>query len=304
MAITEIQPTLPPEGAFTDPELNFIDESPRGFFPENQDSNWGWKRKVFTDQIQVAFDQLNLIFSEIFPQSSQEYLDEWEEAVGLPQNPTNKTLQLRRAMVLNRLRGGPFTRKQRREIVESYITATFGDPILLLPPGHPLTVGGSPLYNEVGDVSQLYMIVEAVELFTYTVRIKTAMAIDQLALERDLHWFTPAGIFIIFDYAWEGKFPTESGTGSDSISGRRISVADTGVAAEGVLYRGTDTGTSTDVATVGITRTETGTASAETATIPAKKFTVTDEIFSMDIAPVSNPVVTDTGQAFDDATQT
>jgi Concanavalin A-like lectin/glucanases superfamily len=81
------QPTLPPEGSFTDPELNFIDESPPGFFPENQDSNWGYRRKVFSDQVQDLYNQLFLIFSERFPQTSEFYLDEWERMVGLPPAP-------------------------------------------------------------------------------------------------------------------------------------------------------------------------------------------------------------------------
>jgi hypothetical protein len=301
MALVDIQPTLPPEGEFTNPELNFIDESPRGFFPENQDSNWGWKRKIFTDKIQVAFLQLETIFSEIFPASSQDYLDEWEEAVGLPQSPSNKTLAQRRAMVINRLRGGPFTRTQRRAIVESYITATFGDPILLLPPGHALSVGGSPLYNEPGDAAQLYMILETVEQFKYEVRIKTAMALDQLGLERDLKWFTPAGIQIIFNYAWEGKFPTETGTAADSISGRRIAVQETGIGSEAYGVRGTDAGSGADTGKLGQVRTETGT-STETASITKYLFTVEDSGTSREIA---SPIrVLDTGTGTDFASKT
>jgi hypothetical protein len=231
------QPILPTEIQFTDAEFNFLDESPRGFFPENQDSNWGYRRKVYSDVIWELYQQIEFIYGEMFPTTTQELMDEWERLVGLPQNPTNKTLGQRRQMVLNRLRGGPFTRTQRRAIVESYITETFGDPILLLPPGVPMLVGGQPLYNEAGDISQLYMIVETIEQFKYEVRIKTGMAIDTIGLERDLKWYTPAGLEIIFNYAWEGKFPTDSGTGTDSIGNRKIVVGDFGT--------GTDTGIQT-----------------------------------------------------------
>jgi Uncharacterised protein conserved in bacteria (DUF2313) len=305
MVITP-QPTLPPEELFTDPEFNFMEESPRGFFPENQDSNWGYRRKVFSDVIWEIYQQLHLIYSEIFPASSQTYLDEWEYMVGLPQNPANKTLQQRRVMVMNRLRGGPFTRTQRRNIVESYITATFGDPIILLPPGHGMEIGGSPLYNEPGDVRQLYMIVETIPSFQYEVRIKTGMALDQVGLERDLRWYTPAGIFIIFNYAWEGKFPIESGTGVDSIASRKITTEDTGIGSEGVRYTGIDTGVGTDTGIVGIDRTDTG-AGVDTALAPIAKFDLNDEITSVDLGWQGKRDVTpdaDAGIGTDNGVQT
>lgn len=302
MTITP-QPTLPTEELFTDPEFNFMEESPRGFFPENQDSNWGYKRKVFSDVIWEIYQQFHLIYSEIFPASSQTYLDEWEYMVGLPQNPANKTLQQRRVMVLNRLRGGPFTRTQRRNIVESYITATFGDPIILLPPGHGLEIAGTPLYNEPGDVTQLYMIVETVPSFQYEVRIKTGMALDQVGLERDLRWYTPAGIFIIFNYAWEGKFPVESGVGVDAIASRRISVEDAGTGAEGVRYTGIDSGVGTDTSKVGLDRSDTGTGVEGAVTLKAVMI-VDDEPIAEDDISALRAVDVDTGTGSDTATKT
>jgi hypothetical protein len=301
MALTEIQPTLPPEGAFTNPELNFIDESPRGFFPENQDSNWGWKRKVYTDEIQELFDQLELIYAEAFPQTSQEFLDEWEFMVGLPQSPQNKTLAQRRSRVINRLRGGPFTRTMRREIIESYITATFGDPILLLPPGVEMIVAGQPLYNEPGDVTQLYMVLETVEQFQYEVRIKSGMGIDQVGLERDLRHFTPAGIFIIFNYAWEGKFPTDAGTSVDDISSRVISVAEAGTGVEAIGKDDTDTATATDIAQIAIAFTDEAT-STETAEVPTAQFEVDEGGFGTSSENLER-TLDDTGTGTDDATK-
>jgi Bacteriophage Mu-like, Gp48 len=282
MTITQ-QPTLPPEDLFTDPEFNFMEESPRGFFPENQDSNWGLKRKVFSDVIWELNRQLHTIYSEIFPTTSQTFLDEWEETTGLPQNPASKTLGQRRQAVLNRLRGGPFTRTQRRNIVESYITATFGGPIIFLPPGVEMLVGGQPLYNEPGDVKQLYMILETVEQFKYEVRIKTGMALDQVGLERDLRWFTPAGLFIIFNYGWEGKFPVDSGTLVDSISGRKITATDFGIGSEGIRYTASDTGVGTEISNIGIANTQLAT-SIDTGTVKVTQDTVEEFASGIDLA--------------------
>ena len=266
-----IQPILPEEINFTDPELNFMDESPRGFFPENQDSNWGWKRKVFSDVMWDVYAQFHLIYSEMFPQTSQEFLEDWERMVGLPANPPNKSVGQRQQSVLNRLRGGPFTRTQRRLIVESYITATFGDALQLLPPGIPMIVAGQKLYNEPGDVTQLYMILETVEQFKYEVRIKTGMAIDQVGLERDLRWYTPAGIFIIFNYAWDAKFVGDSGVGTDGLGltagvSRLFIVEDIGVGREAIGQKATDSGVGTDFAKSEFKGSDGG-ASVEIATI-------------------------------------
>jgi Bacteriophage Mu-like, Gp48 len=266
------QPILPAEIDFTDPELNFLDESPRGFFPENQDSNWGYRRKVFSDVMWEIYSQLHLLYAEMFPATSQEFLDEWERMVGLPANPPNKSIGQRQQNVLNRLRGGPFTRTQRRLIVESYITATFGDALQILPPGIPMIVAGQKLYNEPGDVTQLYMILETVEQFKYEVRIKTGMAIDTVGLERDLRWYTPAGILPIFNYAWEGKFVSDSGIGEDGLGltagvSRAFTVFDSGEGREAIGQRGTDAGVGTDFGTRVTKADDTGTASAEIATV-------------------------------------
>jgi Uncharacterised protein conserved in bacteria (DUF2313) len=266
------QPILPAETDFTDPELNFLDESPRQFFPENQDSNWGWKRKVFSDVMWELYSQFHLLYSEMFPSTAQEFLEDWERMVGLPPNPPNKSVGQRQQSVLNRLRGGPFTRTQRRLIVESYITATFGDSLQLLPPGIPMIVAGQKLYNDPGDVTQLYMILETVEQFKYEVRIKTGMAIDQIGLERDLRWYTPAGILPIFNYAWDAKFGSDSGFGIDDIGltaglSRAFIVNDFGIGREAIGQRGTDSGVGTDFAKQVFTGNDGGTASSEIASI-------------------------------------
>ena len=303
------QPILPLEIDFTDPELNFMDESPRGFFPENQDSNWGWKRKVFSDVMWELYGQFHLLYSEMFPSTAQEYLDEWERMVGLPPNPPNKSVGQRQQAVLNRLRGGPFTRTQRRLIVESYITATFGDALQLLPPGVPMIVAGQKLYNEPGDVKHLYMILETVEQFKYEVRIKTGMAIDQIGLERDLRWYTPAGILPIFNYAWEAKFVDDSGTGTDDVgftagASRTISVTDVGVGRESLGFRVTDTGVGTDFGRRESYGNDTGTLSAENATVTKVTHTLNEGGVGVGSIGDFKSIRNDSGVGTDYATKT
>jgi hypothetical protein len=191
--ILNAQPTLPAEGLFTEAELNFMSESPPGLFPENQDSNLGLFRKIWTDQIQAVINDLTMIYREAFVQTSEDFLDEWERLYDLPQ-ATNLTTPQRRARLLTAARKGPFTRTKRREIIERFITATFGDSIALTPAGVPLVAAGVPLYNDVGDVNNLYSILEQIETFHYIIFLLQGMALDMEGLVRELKRFTPAGI--------------------------------------------------------------------------------------------------------------
>jgi hypothetical protein len=194
----------------------------------------------------------------------------------------------------------------RRAIVESYITATFGDPIMLLPAGVPMIVAGQPLYNEPGDVKQLYLIIEYITTFQYEVRIQSGLAIDQVGLERDLRFFTPAGLNIIFNYAWTGKWATDSGTASESIaaftgSAMRISVSDAGVGTEAVRYFGTDTGVGTDIALSSRLATDTGTISAESAAAPTVKLTPFEGGVGLDDITAFRLTANDSGTSIENA---
>jgi hypothetical protein len=213
------QPILPAEKPLTDAEWSFIAEEPPKFFPGNQDSNWGLLRRIFSDWIQLGQDQLDLIWAERFAQTSSQFLDEWEREVGLPMNPPNQTLQQRRDAVLARLRKGPFTRTQRRNIVESYLfSLAYGEPIKLFPPGVDLGpeggvagVPGVPIYGEPGLVKDMYRIYEDIPRFRYNVCIDSDFTPDVFALQRDLDHFTPAGITRLIttgkpsplNYEWE-----------------------------------------------------------------------------------------------------
>lgn len=160
MSTTPFQPTLPAEGEFSDAEFAFIEESPP-IFPENQNSNFGLLRKLWTDKVQELITQQNTIYNEKFVDTSSLFLDVWEKEVGLPGGRgAARSEAQRRLDVLARLQKGPFTRPYRASIIEAAITATFGAPVALSPTGIPLSASGVPLYSESADVKTLYSVRE------------------------------------------------------------------------------------------------------------------------------------------------
>jgi hypothetical protein len=187
-------PPLPPEAPFTDAEFNFRDDEPRRLFPENQDSNWGLLRRIFTDQLDDIYKKLQLIYYEMFPQSSTEFLDEWERMVGLPRNPANRTTSQRRALILARLQQGPFTHTRRWNIVDEFIRATFGQAIRLYPPGVELVPEGVPIYNDTPP-GEYFQIKEIVTTFYYEIQVlDTLSGINTLGLNNALTWIQYAGL--------------------------------------------------------------------------------------------------------------
>jgi hypothetical protein len=198
--MTEFQPTLPAEGVFTDAELAFMEDSPPGLYPENQDSNFGFIiRKLFSDRVQELIGQQATLYAERFPNTANAYLDEWERAVGLPANPSTLTLGQRRQGVENRLKKGWFTRSRVREIVESFLTPTFGDPIMLSPAGVPFSSGGIPLYSGESSLVGLYRVYERIPANAYDVWIKNTVTPDIVGLTRELTRITPSGISFTID---------------------------------------------------------------------------------------------------------
>lgn len=190
------QPVLPPEGEYTDLERLFISEQPKLLWPTNQNSNLGVLRKALTDLPQEAVDQISELFLELFVVTASGYLSRWEEQVGLPKNPPSLTTLQRRNLILSRLIKTPFTRTRRREIVESYLRPTLGAAPQFTPEGLALTPDGIPLFSDVlTDVTDLYFIVEDIEGFAYYVYISDAATVNEVALNRDLFFFTPAGIY-------------------------------------------------------------------------------------------------------------
>ena len=152
---TPNQPHLPAEGAWSDAEIDFLESEPPGIFPQNQDSNFGLFRNLFTDRIQELITQQDTLYNERFVSTSTQYLDEWEIQEHVPSNPSGIDVGTRQNIVLQRVRKGPFTKTLRRSIVEDYITATFGTPVAFDPSGVAQSASGVPLYAGQGTVAQM-----------------------------------------------------------------------------------------------------------------------------------------------------
>jgi hypothetical protein len=205
---TKFQPILPPEGAPTRAEKFFIEVQP-ALFPPNQDSNWGLKRKIWTDQVQALIDQQDSIWRERFVATSVDFVDEWEREVGIPVAPATYDLNQRRQAVLSRLRTGPFREPMLRTMIEPFISATFGVSVELTPSGVSLA-GGIPLFADAaGDPKQYYRLYFDPQNYAYTLYIRSDVTPDTTTLLRDLQRVTPAGMTItlnntlsnILDYA-------------------------------------------------------------------------------------------------------
>lgn len=217
---TKFQPTLPPEQPFTDAELAFLDESPPGLFPENQDSNFGFIiRKIFSDHVQDVINQTDTIYNEHFVDTSDQFLPEWELQVGLPQNPPGLTIQQRRNLILNKLRVGPWTRARRDAIVASFVAATLGDAAQLTPQGLALDASGIPLYSGLTSLTNAYTITENISGFSYTITVAQGITLDTVALTRELNRVQPAGLsFTVVTAAQTNKSSQDFGVGSQAQS--------------------------------------------------------------------------------------
>jgi Concanavalin A-like lectin/glucanases superfamily len=200
MSTTEFQPTLPVEIAPTDAELEFMELSPFGLFPENQDSNFGlFIRKLWCDRITEIASQQTTMFNEKFPDTSMQFLDEHERQYGLPIAPSTLTLQQRRGLVLSRIRVGPFTRTRLRDTVENFITATFGGAIQLTPAGVPMDAAGVPLYADLTALTSSYHIYEYPQNSSYIIQILSSITPDIVGLTRELTRITPAHLTFTID---------------------------------------------------------------------------------------------------------
>jgi hypothetical protein len=204
--MTDFQPVLPLPVPFTEAEKNLADEEPPSLFPDNQNSNWGFLRKIFADKIQEISDQIGTLYQERFPLSSQLYLDKWEYEVGLPSPSSSLSTAQRRQAIVSRLNTGLFTRTRRKLIVENYLAATYGDAIQLTPSGVALVPAGVPIYSGLtAGVGTLYTITEDIPNFHYTVTINPAVTPDLVNMTRELERITPSGIS--FDIVQSGVTP-------------------------------------------------------------------------------------------------
>lgn len=194
------QPTLPPpDAALSEIEAAYLEEQPPGLWPINQDSNFGIHRKVFCGVLSDAASQLDLLLNEKFVATSSEFLWLHEEELGVPENPTGKTIDQRRAVLFARMKRGPFTNALRASIIETFIIATFGPAPQLLSSGLDLQ-SGIQLFSGEEDVTGTYEVVEDVENFSYTVYILNTITVDNDGLTRELARITPSGISFTISY--------------------------------------------------------------------------------------------------------
>lgn len=194
-----LQPTLPAEAAYTDAEIAFIDLSPPGLWPDNQDSNFGQFRRVVTDITQACIDKVDRLSDEMFIATAVDYLSLWEEMTGIPVAPVGKTDADRRVILTPQVRYGPFTRARLKAMVEKYLVLTFGAAASFTPSGIPLTAGGVPLFSGVSSLTGAYRIYEDVRNFSYEVWVVSSLTPDIASLTKELNRVTPAGITVTFD---------------------------------------------------------------------------------------------------------
>lgn len=195
-SVTPGQPTIvPPSTPTGDAIVDFIESSPPGMFPENDDSNFGFAiRGLWAAKVEDLIAQQDLIYKERFVDRSELFLDEWERETGTPAFPAGFDLTTRRAIVKGRLRKGPFTRAKRKEIIERYLKATFGGGVSFPPTGISIgsgikLTGGST----APDVTAVYKIVEDIPNYLYHVYILNTYT-PAAGMQRELKRITPAGI--------------------------------------------------------------------------------------------------------------
>lgn len=190
------QPILPAEETPTNAELEFIDSSPPGLWPENQDSNFGQIRKVFTDIIQECIDEIDHLGREMFVATSSQYLSLWEEQVGAPIAPAGKSDIDRRAAIISRIKYGLFTRARINALVESFLIPTFGAAAEFSPSGIPFDAGGIALYSGATDLTGAYRVYYNPRNFSYEVWIRSDLTPDIGSLTKALQRITPAHISV------------------------------------------------------------------------------------------------------------
>ena len=186
------QPTLPPEGVYTNIEKLFITEQPKNLWPENQNSNFGLLRRVLVSHLQYVMNMLTEMYIEHGIDTSAGYLGRWEEDLGLPK-ASSLPLSIRRALVRIRREIGPFTTTRVKKIVELLISATFGPSLEITPPGIPMVSEGQPLFSGITSLEGSYQIIWKPETYSYEILLVSGIGITPF-LERELKRITPAGM--------------------------------------------------------------------------------------------------------------
>lgn len=188
-------PTIPAETSYSETELSWIESEPR-VLPSDQDSFWGQARKVFADYLQTnVVNRLDTYWNNLSPITCDEDdLANWEETLGIPVNNA-QPIEYRRALVQIRLHRGAFTRTFRRQIVQLFINAVEGSPIIFFTDdGIPFGDDGIVFGSGDFDATAVYEIVEDVPGYSYDVSILNTIDIDEVGLYRELKRATPAPI--------------------------------------------------------------------------------------------------------------
>lgn len=188
------QPALPAESFLSDLEKYFIDQQPINLWPVNQNSNFGLIRKLILDEMQEALTLLDELSNESFVSTASGYLGRWEVELGLPVGQGGRTDAQRRRTLESRLAIGPFTHARRNALIEAAIGDTFGEVPQFTAGGIPFGAGGIAFHSGIGDFTGTYAIKEDIENFSYEVRIRNDITLDEDWLRRELTWMTPGGI--------------------------------------------------------------------------------------------------------------
>jgi hypothetical protein len=178
---------IPAADAYSDVERAWID----------QDSFWGQQRKVFSGYMKdTMFDPLVQFYANMSPATCDESdIANWERMLNIPVD-ANKSLAYRRAFVQIRRYRGAFTRSFRRQVVELFVTAASGSPILFFTVGGLFFSDDDPLLFGSGDFDPTteYTITEDIPGFSYEVDVLESAGIDSDGLYRELKRVTPSPI--------------------------------------------------------------------------------------------------------------
>lgn len=187
--------TIPAEGTYGDIEHDFIENEPPGLFPGDQRSVWGQVRATYAAHLQVISDLLTTWYGNLSPYTVMPGdIPEWEYMLDLPPSNMALTDAARMANIQSRFKRGAFTRTRRRQIVETFIAATFGIALEFDSGGFALVPAGLPMFSGSTSLDNTYVIVEDIPHFTYKVYVLNTISVDTVGLTRELVRITPAGI--------------------------------------------------------------------------------------------------------------
>lgn len=203
---------IPPESTYSDAELRWLEAEAPVIQQLDQSTLWGQLRKVFADYMQTElWDRAAQINLNSDPATCDEDdIVNWEIQCGLPVNP-GYPLAFRRALVQVRLERGAFTVPRRNRIIELFISATLGDPIVFTTAGVPFTSDGIPFFSGEFDVSTSYRVIEDVPNYAYAVYILNTVDVDLSLIQRELKRITPApiddGVTVEFVSSFDELYP-------------------------------------------------------------------------------------------------